>query len=71
MAGVGLASAQGMREGVGGADGGGAEQHGTSSGSPGAKSQGGAEIQSKGKAETRGHGANEQKAQGAQPRKTA
>ena len=69
MAGVGLASAQGMREGVGGADGGGAEQHGTSSGSPGAKSQGGAEIQSKGKAETRGHGANEQKAQGAQPEK--
>ncbi|MGB8139929.1 MAG: hypothetical protein WCF52_05525, partial [Pseudolabrys sp.] len=49
MAGVGLASAQGMREGVGGAaGGGGAEQHGTSSGSPAAKSQGGAEIQSKG-----------------------
>ena len=70
MAGVGLASAQGMREGVGGAAGGGAEQHGTSSGSPAAKSQGGAEIQSKGKAETRGQGANEQKAQGAQPVKT-
>ncbi len=64
MVGVGLASAQGTRE-DGGA--GGAEQHGMPSGSPAAKSQGGAEIQVKGQSETRGQaagkGAAEQKAQ--------
>src|SRR5262249_28440916 len=67
VAGVGLASAQGMREGVGGT--GGAAEHGMSSGSSGAK-QGGAEVQSKGKAETRGAGAVEHspgQGQGAQP----
>src|SRR5215475_10659337 len=76
MAGVGLASAQGMREGAGGSAGGtvGAEQHGTS-GSPAAKTHGGAsaqsgaEIQNKGKSETRGQGATEQKAQGSQAEK--
>jgi len=69
VAGVGLASAQGMREGVGGT--GGAAEHGMSSGSSGAK-QGGAEVQSKGKAETRGAGAAEHsrgQAQSAQPGK--
>jgi len=68
MAGVGLASAQGMREGTSGTAGAGAEQHGTSSASPAAKSQGGAEIKSKGSAETRGQatGATEQKAQAPQ-----
>ena len=70
MAGVGLASAQGMREGASGTAGGGAEQHGTSSGSPATSSQGGTDIQSKGKAETRGQatgqGATEQKAQAPQ-----
>jgi Putative peptidoglycan binding domain len=68
MAGVGLASAQGIRE--GGSAAGGAEQHSMPSGSPAAKSQGGAEIQSKGEAETRGQapgkGAIEQKAQAPQ-----
>jgi murein L,D-transpeptidase YcbB/YkuD len=68
MAGVGLASAQGMREGTSGTPGAGAEQHGTSSASPAAKSQGGAEIKSKGSSETRGRatGATEQKAQAPQ-----
>ena len=68
MAGVGLASAQGIRE--GGSAAGGADQHSMPSGSPAAKSQGGAEIQSKGQAETRGQapgkGAIEQKAQAPQ-----
>src|SRR5215475_2185875 len=76
MAGVGLASAQGMREGTSGTAGGGAEQHDTSSASPAAKSQGGVEIQTKRKAETRGQatGAAEQKAkapQRAQPDKNS
>ena len=69
MAGVGLASAQGIRE--GGSAAGGAEQHSMPSGSPAANSQGGAEIQSKGTAETRGQdwkGAIEQKAQAPQRR---
>src|SRR5215475_6312834 len=67
MAGVGLASAQGMREGTSGTAGGGAEQHGTSSASPAAKSQGGADIQSKGKSESgQATGAPEQKAQAPQ-----
>ena len=70
MAGVGLASAQGMREGVGRAAGGGAEQHGTSPGSPAAKSQGGAEIQSKGKAGNARPGCERAKGSGAQPEKT-
>src|SRR5262245_50602447 len=75
MAGVGLASAQAMREGAGAAAGGtvGAE-HGTS-GSPGAKTHGeawaqrGTESQNKGKSETRGEGATEQKAQASKAEK--
>jgi hypothetical protein len=68
MAGVGLASAQGIRE--GGSATGGAEQHSMPSGSPAAKAPGGGEIQNKGTSETRGQmkGRNRAKSSGATAR---